>query len=207
MNDNPENRIKLIESAKKEFMEKGFNKASLRKISADAGLTTGAIYFFFKDKNGLFGAIVDEPLKKVMDIITAHYSEEASEDFNTYKHKSGDHDELAELLVPALYENRDAMLLLLEKSAGSDYEGIVDKIIDFTDETYLKLAQRFAGAVPGKKVNDYMLHYFSHMQINAFVHLIIHEPDEKKALKYIKPLMDFMVDGWMKYILEDKDIP
>ena len=53
-------------------MEKGFNKASLRKISADAGLTTGAIYFFFKDKDGLFGAIVDEPLNKVMQIVMEH---------------------------------------------------------------------------------------------------------------------------------------
>ena len=206
MNDNPENRIKLIESAKKEFMEKGFNKASLRKISADAGLTTGAIYFFFKDKNGLFGAIVDKPLKKIMDIVTAHYSEEASEDFNIYEHKAGDHDELAELLVPALYEDRDAMLLLLEKSAGSKYEDIVDKLIAFTDQTYLKLGKGYSDTKNEKKVNEYMLHYFSHLQINAFVHLIIHEPDEKKALKHIKPLIDFMVDGWMKYILEDKDI-
>ena len=46
-------RERLIECAKKEFLEKGFAKASLRNICAQAGLTTGAVYFLFKDKNGL----------------------------------------------------------------------------------------------------------------------------------------------------------
>ncbi|MBR4097117.1 MAG: TetR/AcrR family transcriptional regulator, partial [Oscillospiraceae bacterium] len=45
-----ETREKLIESAKAEFMDKGYNKASLRTICANAGVTTGALYFFFEDK-------------------------------------------------------------------------------------------------------------------------------------------------------------
>ena len=38
---NKETREKLIESAKAEFVEKGYNKASLRSICANAGVTTG----------------------------------------------------------------------------------------------------------------------------------------------------------------------
>ena len=203
MNDNLENRQKLIECAKKEFMEKGFSKASLRKISADAGLTTGAIYFFFKDKNGLFGAIVDEPLNKVMQIVMEHYNSEQEEDFSIYEQADGDHDEFAEQLIAAMYENRDALLLLLEKSAGSRYEGTVDRIIELTDKTYSKLARNYAASCPGKKVDEYMQHWFSHIQINAFVHLITHEPDEKKALKHIKPIIKYMVKEWMELTLED----
>ena len=40
MGADKETREKLIDSARKEFMEKGYNKASLRKICADAGVTT-----------------------------------------------------------------------------------------------------------------------------------------------------------------------
>lgn len=54
-------RERLIECAKKEFLEKGFAKASLRNICAQAGLTTGAVYFLFKDKNGLLEAVVSTP--------------------------------------------------------------------------------------------------------------------------------------------------
>ena len=45
-----EKRKLLIEAAKKEFLEKGYNKASLRNICAKAGMTTGALYFFFDNK-------------------------------------------------------------------------------------------------------------------------------------------------------------
>ena len=44
----------LIEAAKKEFLEKGYNKASLRTICSKAGVTTGALYFFFENKAELF---------------------------------------------------------------------------------------------------------------------------------------------------------
>ena len=49
MGDELETREKLLESAMTEFSENGYMKASLRKICADAGVTTGALYFFFKN--------------------------------------------------------------------------------------------------------------------------------------------------------------
>ena len=54
MGDELETREKLLEGAMAEFSENGYMKASLRKICADAGVTTGALYFFFKNKNDLF---------------------------------------------------------------------------------------------------------------------------------------------------------
>ena len=56
-----EKRELLISAAKEEFLEKGYNKASLRSICAKAGVTTGALYFFFENKADLFSAIVDGP--------------------------------------------------------------------------------------------------------------------------------------------------
>ena len=73
MGDELETREKLLESAMAEFSENGYMKASLRKICADAGVTTGALYFFFKNKNDLFKAIVDEPLKELCRLLTEHY--------------------------------------------------------------------------------------------------------------------------------------
>ena len=62
MKNDKETRQKLLVSAKKEFMEKGYVKASLRNICKNAGVTTGALYFFFKDKEDLFGNLIREPL-------------------------------------------------------------------------------------------------------------------------------------------------
>ena len=203
MSINNESREKLIECAKKEFLEKGFAKASLRHICADAGLTTGAVYFLFKDKNGLLGAIVDEPLQKIRQLMLAHFSAEQEEDFSAYQQRDGDHDEFAAELIEVMYDNYDAMRILLDKSQGSAYENIVDRFIETTDRYYLDIAQNYADSVGGKRVNRYMLHWFSHIQIEAFVHLLTHERDRQRALQNISTVIDFLVNGWMMYILED----
>lgn len=203
MSINNESRERLIECAKREFLAKGFAKASLRNICAEAGLTTGAVYFLFKDKNGLLGAIVDEPLQKIQELMLYHFSAEQQEDFSTYQQRDGDHDQFAQELIGIMYDNYDAMRILLDRSQGSAYESVVDRFIDTTDSYYIELAQHYADSVPGKRVNQYMLHWFSHVQIEAFVHLLTHESDRHKALQSIRTVIDFLVKGWMMYILED----
>ncbi len=205
MSINNESRERLIECAKKEFLEKGFAKASLRNICAEAGLTTGAVYFLFKDKNGLLGAIVDEPLRKIQELMLFHFSAEQQEDLTTYHRRDGEYDRFAAELIDVMYDNYDAMRILLDKSQGSAYENIVDRFIGTTDSYYIELAQKYADSAPGKRVNKYMLHWFSHIQIEAFVHLLTHESDREQALRSIRTVIDFLVNGWMMYILADDD--
>ena len=42
---------RLLQSGKEEFLQHGFQNASLRRICANAGVTTGALYFFFRNKS------------------------------------------------------------------------------------------------------------------------------------------------------------
>ena len=44
-NENKETRQHLLECAKREFLEKGYMKASLRNICKEAGVTTGRCIF------------------------------------------------------------------------------------------------------------------------------------------------------------------
>lgn len=202
MDNEKESREKLIVCAKKEFMEKGFEKASLRAICSAAGLTTGAIYFFFKDKNGLFGVVIDEPLKKVITAIEQHFSEDMETDIADFQHTSGDHDDFAEQMIEALYADRDAMIIMLEKASGSSYDGIVDRFVGMIEKYNYALAKNYLAAFPDKRINEYMLHWFSHVQINAFVHLITHVEEKERAVKEIKPVMDMLVETWINYIIE-----
>jgi len=55
-----ENRGKLIAAARKAFAEKGFADASMDALTAEAGLTRGALYHNFGDKRGLFAAVVNQ---------------------------------------------------------------------------------------------------------------------------------------------------
>lgn len=55
-----ENRAKLIAAARKAFAEKGYAAASMDDLTADVGLTRGALYHNFGDKRGLLAAVVDQ---------------------------------------------------------------------------------------------------------------------------------------------------
>lgn len=49
----------LIRFGKAEFLSKGYAKANLRDICKAAGVTTGAFYFSFENKEALLAAILD----------------------------------------------------------------------------------------------------------------------------------------------------
>lgn len=54
------NRAKLIAAARKAFAEKGYAATSMDELTADAGLTRGALYHNFGDKRGLLAAVVHQ---------------------------------------------------------------------------------------------------------------------------------------------------
>lgn len=53
-----ENRTKLISAARKAFAASGFAGASMDHLTAEVGLTRGALYHSFGDKKGLLAAVV-----------------------------------------------------------------------------------------------------------------------------------------------------
>jgi len=54
------NRRKLLAAGRKAFAEKGFAAASMDELTAEAGLTRGALYHNFGDKKGLLAAVVGQ---------------------------------------------------------------------------------------------------------------------------------------------------
>ncbi len=55
-----ETRAKLVQAARKAFAEKGYAAASMDDLTAEAGLTRGALYHNFGDKKGLLQAVIDQ---------------------------------------------------------------------------------------------------------------------------------------------------
>lgn len=59
-------KAKLIEAAAAVIGEKGFDRASLAEIAARAGMTRGAVYGNFRNKEELFLALVGELWKPIL---------------------------------------------------------------------------------------------------------------------------------------------
>lgn len=55
-----ETRARLMRAARRAFAEQGFAAASMDELTAEAGLTRGALYHHFGDKRGLLQAVVHQ---------------------------------------------------------------------------------------------------------------------------------------------------
>lgn len=55
----PDRRQEIVEAAFRVFARKGLKGATNREIAAEAGVTPGLIYWYFRDKQDLFRAVVE----------------------------------------------------------------------------------------------------------------------------------------------------
>lgn len=197
MGEDKETRKKLLDSAGQEFLEKGYMKASLRTICKNAGVTTGALYFFFQDKEDLLKQLVEEPLKGLISRIESHFSEE----MNMESASVSTHDDSADIraareIVHFMYQHYDIFQILLTKSQGSIYEDITSRFADGIEKHYNALVEDMAEKFGVRKPDHYMIHWLSHIQIDAFIHLLTHEKDEEKAVRRIGEIVVYLVSGW-----------
>lgn len=112
---------RIMESAKEEFLRKGFLEASLQEICRNAGVTTGALYKRFRGKEELFSALVEGTVRDLGAIIDEKARAPASLSDRELK-KAWDMDrEYMLWWFRFLFERRDAMRLLLTCADGTKY--------------------------------------------------------------------------------------
>ena len=207
MGEDKETREKLLDSAKQEFLDKGYMKASLRTICKNAGVTTGALYFFFQDKEDLLTQLVEEPLKGLISRVESHFLEEMSIESAVISiHDDSSDIIVAKEIVHFMYQHYDIFQILLTKSQGSAYEDIVSRFADGIEEHYDKLAEQMAERFGIRKPEHYMIHWLSHIQIDAFIHLLTHEQDEEKAVRQIEEIVVYLLSGWNGLFSRDRKV-
>ena len=195
-----ETKKKLIESAKKEFLEKGFMNASLRTIAANAGVTTGAMYRHFKDKDAFFCALVDDAItvttKTVMLADSAnHAGLEIPHIQEHLKHEA----QSVNKFIDYMFDNFDIYTLLLTKSAGSTHEHFQEEICElYTKNCEETFNWMYKKKIATKKISKMTIHFMASTIINAYCDIIFHNMSKKEAAAYIKDIMDFTCYGSMR---------
>jgi AcrR family transcriptional regulator len=68
-------RERLLAAAEKVFAEKGYDGAKLSDIAEEAGVSVGAVYFRFKDKDALFLAIAESFIEETRSRASEYFLE------------------------------------------------------------------------------------------------------------------------------------
>ncbi len=188
---------KIILSAKKEFLNKGFEKASIRAIAADAGLSSAALYRHFADKEEMFAALV-EPLVKQFQSL---FETRKRADYQLLETGSpgemwGEGKDLL-AAVDLLYQDFEMAKLLICQAKGTRYEHFVQKIADLEEKetmAYLKEMQRRGFSVG--RVQPAEMKLIMGAYVNAVFEVVVHGFSREEAAHYVQTLQTFFYPGW-----------
>jgi len=120
----------ILKSARKQFLERGFQGASIRKIAADAGVTYGALYGYFASKEALFYALTDPLVERIMKKLDE--TESAMRSLPAEKQLLGMSEvfyvRLPEL-VELIFEDREIVNLVIGGAKGTKYENFMAELV------------------------------------------------------------------------------
>jgi AcrR family transcriptional regulator len=133
-----ETRERLIAASRREFARKGYAGTSLRNITAEAGLTTGAFYNHFRDKQEIYLVILEELSLRLRTLV-----EEAIQEFIAARSRHPNPSPTMVLLRPAIakvfqeaIEDQDLFEILRRDGLGfnSEFSNHYRKILrEFTE--------------------------------------------------------------------------
>ncbi len=190
----------ILCAAKSEFLEKGFQAASLRAIVKAAGVTTGALYGYYNSKEALFDALVEEcythflsAYRNALDYFERLPIEQQPERMSTVSQAC-----LEELLL-YMFNHREAFHLLLLCSEGTRYSSMKDELVQLevnaTHRYYLVLEKL---GMPAPQIDPRLEHILVTGLMNAYFEMIIHDMLLGDAQQYLHELHSFYSAGWLK---------
>ena len=196
---------KILESGIKNFLKDGYEKSNLRKICKESGVTTGAFYRHFDDKENLFTNLVEPFASQILDIYK-NYEDKSLKTYESDEELSK--NKLLEILkmkeeasvksVSFFYDNKDIFELLIFSSYGTKYENFIDEIIGFEDENHKKILNLIYKNGYRSVITDEGLHLINHAYIYALSELVVHSNSKEEAIHNAKIIAGFFNDGWKK---------
>ncbi len=193
---------KILEAGQKEFLEKGFLEASLRKIVRDAGVTTGAFYRYYPTKEALFEALAKPPA----DALTGYLEEgikavmtlPVDDQTRTMLQTSGDY---MDRIVDYVYAHYDSCKLLLCCAGGTVYEDFVHRMVEKEVEaTYQYMDALRASGHPVPELDPGLCHMISSGMFSGMFEMGMHDMEKEEARERIAWLKEFHTGGWERIL-------
>ena len=186
----------LLKAAKELFLKNGYEKASLRKICSSAGVTTGALYFSFANKEALFDALVGPTLQRldaVLDRVEREVLEEGGKNF--------DANRFNDFIFKFLVDNKDGVRLLMARAEGSQYEDFARKIHRHVE----RLMSYYAKTVAGVEVNHEIVSILTNMYFTAVGDLISRDYGYEEMSIVAGALRACMEEGFYAMLRQQKE--
>ena len=191
---------KIHEAAMAEFLDKGFQGASLRQIVKNAGVTTGAFYGYFSSKEALFASIVEPHAAALMGrFMEAQTSFSELPEQEQPEHMGLESSQCVNWMVDYIYDHREPVKLLLCKAEGTSYEPFVHNMVEVEVEytlRYMDVLRRLGREVP--ELSQSLCHIIASGMFNGLFEIVVHDMPKEQALRDVEQFRTFYTGGWLK---------
>ncbi len=192
-----ETHEKILLAAKREFLEKGFEQASMRSIASKIGMSAAGLYRHYEDKEALFSALVEPAVIACQKWYQAHKETD---------YELLDRDELdvmwesgadADLIMKVVYPNFDAFKLLVCRAEGTKYANYLHELVMLEQRetlAFMEAAKEYGVQV--KDVRPEELHLLLSAYVTALFEVVVHDFPREDAEHYLKTFQEFFYPGW-----------
>ncbi len=189
----------IIEAATAEFLEYGFQEASMRRIASAVGMSAAGLYRHFAGKEEMFSALVEPAYQGLLAL---------------FRQEAGDQEQMigtgdlsvwetgrdAKLAIAYIYDHLDAFRLIVCKAQGTKYESFLHDLAVLEEETtlsFMKMLRKQGAAI--NNFNERELHLLTTANVNAVFQTIEHNFTRDEAMHYADTLDRFFSKGWKEF--------
>ena len=192
---NTPDKIKAV--AMSIFLQNGFQGTSMQQIAAAVGISAPGIYKHFDSKEALFSALVDPIIEKIRRILRLTESEKDEMFQRGQTDEVWDKDKTFSETLDFIYENFDAMKLLICCAEGTKYENIIDRVADYETQIVLRTLpdlREQSFSIP--LIEEETISLMMRNQYRTYVEFIKNDFSREEANIYIKASSAFFTSGW-----------
>ena len=195
--DKTQSHNRIVEAAKKEFLEYGFADASLRRIASNANIQVSGLYKHFASKEDMFASLVDPVIDGYMECLHGIENDYLNElDHIESDHMWKDQSEPVKSMT-YIYEHFDEFKLIICRSQGTRYESFTHDFAKLEEEATLRYMNALKKrGFKVKNVNDKEFHLLVTASIEAVFQAVIHDFTREEAMHYAQTLELFYLPAW-----------
>lgn len=192
---------KILEVAKKEFIKRGFEDASMRSIASQVGISATALYRHYSNKEEIFEAVVGPVVEKWNRFCETERIRQTSTAWDHGLEAMWEDDRQLGMIVDMIYEDIDEQRLLFCGSEGTKYENFLHDLVTKVQKyTLLFMSGLEKSGVHVEHVDGKEMHLLLTSEYSCILEMLKHDFSYDEARHYAYTVAMFFTEGWRKFL-------
>ena len=193
--DKTASHVRVMAAARDEFMEFGFEKASMRRVGERCGLTAAGLYRHCRDKEALFDQLVAPAIERLQSWMNTHLTKYLTSVRNEGNLKW--QDSWIDMMREVVYPHVEDYHLLLTCSSGTKYESFLHDLTQTAQEQtllYLPILRQKGLAI--REISPMEMHLLFSAYVSALFEPVIHRYSLEESMRCLETIEAFFLPGW-----------